>query len=51
MLLAAFVSSKSRAAEAAHELLHASHCQMLAYAGYRTAKISFWPPDTIFRLL
>jgi hypothetical protein len=51
VLLAAFVSSKSRAAEAANELLHASHCQMQAYSGHGTARITFWPPDTIFRLL
>jgi hypothetical protein len=24
---------------------------MQAYAGHGTARISFWPPDTIFRLL
>jgi hypothetical protein len=50
MLLAAFVSSKSQAAEAASELLQASHCQTQAYAGHGTARISFQPPDTIFRL-
>jgi hypothetical protein len=50
MLLAAFISSKSWEAEAASELLHASHCQMQAYAGHGTATISFWPPDTIFWL-
>jgi hypothetical protein len=50
MLLAAFVSSKSQAAETASELINASHCQMQAYAGHGTARISFWPPDTIFRL-
>jgi hypothetical protein len=51
MLLPAFVSSKSRAAEAASELLHASRCQTQAYAANGTAKISFRPLDTIFRLL
>jgi hypothetical protein len=51
MLLAAFVSSKSSAAEAASELLHASHCQTQAYAGHGTARISFRPADTIFWLL
>jgi hypothetical protein len=51
MLLAAFVSSKSQAAEAASELLRVSRCQMQAYAGHRTARISFRLPDTIFRLL
>jgi hypothetical protein len=50
MLLAAFISSKSWVAEAASELLHASCCQMQAYAGHGTARISFRPPDTIFRL-
>jgi hypothetical protein len=50
MLLVAFVSSKSQAAEAASELLHASRCQMQAYAGHGTARISFRPPDAIFRL-
>jgi hypothetical protein len=30
MLLAAFISSKSRAADAASELLHASRCQIQA---------------------
>jgi hypothetical protein len=40
MLVAAFVSSKSQAAEAASELLHASHCQTQAYAGHGTAGIS-----------
>jgi hypothetical protein len=50
MLLAAFISSKSRAAEAASELLHASHCQTQAYAGHGTARISFQPPNTIFQL-
>jgi hypothetical protein len=50
MLLAAFIASKSRAAEVASELLHASHCQMQAYAGHGTARISFWPPYTIFWL-
>jgi hypothetical protein len=50
MLLAAFISSKSQAAEVAGELLHASHCQMQAYAGHGTARISFRLPDTVFRL-
>jgi hypothetical protein len=48
MLLAAFVSSKCWAAEAASELLHASCCQTQAYAGHGTARISFRPPNTIF---
>jgi hypothetical protein len=51
MLLAAFISSKSRAPEVASELLHASRCQMQAYPGHGTARISFWLPDTIFWLL
>jgi hypothetical protein len=51
MLLAAFVSSKSRAAEAANELTHASRCQTQAYAGHGTARISFRLRDTIFQLL
>jgi hypothetical protein len=51
MLLAAFVSSKSPAAEAAGELLHASRCQMQAYAGRGTARIRFRLPDTIFWFL
>jgi hypothetical protein len=51
MLLAAFVSSKSWAAEAASEQIHASRCQAQAYAGHRTAKISFRLPHTIFWLL
>jgi hypothetical protein len=50
MLLAAFVSSKFRAVEAASELPHASRCQTQAYAGHRTARISFWLPNTIFWL-
>jgi hypothetical protein len=50
ILLAAFVSSKSWAAEAASELLHAGRCQTQAYAGHGTAKISLQPPDTIFWL-
>jgi hypothetical protein len=50
MLLAAFVFSKSWAAEVASELLHASHCQTQAYAGHGTARISFQPPDSIFWL-
>jgi hypothetical protein len=51
MLLAAFVSSKSWAAEVESELLHASCCQIQAYAGHRTARMSFRPPDTILRVL
>jgi hypothetical protein len=51
MLLAAFVSSKPQAAEAANKLLHASHCQTQAYAGHGTPRIIFWPPSTIVQLL
>jgi hypothetical protein len=50
MLLAAFVSSKSWAAEVASELQQASRCQTQAYASHGTARISFGPPDTIFRV-
>jgi hypothetical protein len=50
MLLAAFVSSKFLATEAASELLHASHCQTQAYASHGTTRISFRPPDEIFKL-
>jgi hypothetical protein len=50
MLLAAFVSCKSWAVEVASELLHASHCQMQAYAGHRTARIRFQLPNTISQL-
>jgi hypothetical protein len=50
MLFAAFVSFKPQAAEAASELLNASCCQMQAYTGHGTARISFWLHDTIFRL-
>jgi hypothetical protein len=50
MLLATFVSSKFRAAEAASELPHASRCQTQAYAGHGTAMISFRLPNKIFRL-
>jgi hypothetical protein len=50
MLLAAFVSSKSPAAEAANVLLHASRYQTQAYADNGTARLSFRLPNTIFQL-
>jgi hypothetical protein len=45
MLLAALVSTKSQAVEAA------KRCQTQAHAGHETAGIGFWPPDIIFWLL
>jgi hypothetical protein len=42
MLLAALVSTKSQAVEAA------KHCETQAHAGHETARISFRPPKLFF---
>jgi hypothetical protein len=44
MFLGALVSTKSQAVEAA------KCCQTQAHAGHETARISFRPPDTSYRL-
>jgi hypothetical protein len=42
MLLAALVYTKSQAVDVA------KHCQTRAHAGHKTARIGFWPPNTVF---